>query len=480
PDERGAGQLGHLDLGHPGVVAGPEGLGQAGAGLVVVGGVGGVVEPVGEHVAGHRPQHLGHEGHDHDALDAAVGLLAQAALEQRDGDGEEDRDEGQRRPGVPGQPGGADRHDEQVGRRREGPGVAGHLLPGRQPEARGQLAHRASAGPGPAPWVGHPPLCTARITSRFRLPATGGPPRAGGRGAGVAAGPWAAGGGGAPAPTGPPTTEPPAAAGGGDGGGRPATCPEPGDGAVPWEDGPSAELVTLAEGGDGEPRVRAAVHPLPDHEGDPWSQWGQGVVLPDGRSLSAVGDHLGRDGNSYLYELDPEAGRLTLVADVASVAGHEPGDWGYGKVHAQMVVGPCGEVYATTYWGTRDGIEYGGSYEGDVLLRIDPERRTTESLGPVLAGHGVPSLAGWAAGGLLYAEAADPERFDPQRGAFVLLDMATGEQVFATPDEEDHRGFRAMAVDADGRVVFSRTDGRLARWDPATGELGDLDIQLPG
>src|SRR5690606_39863552 len=53
-------------------------------------------------------------------------------------------------------------------------------------------------------------------------------------------------------------------------------------------------------------------------------------------------------------------------------------------------------VYATTYWGTRDGIEYGGSYEGDVLLRIDPERRTTESLGPVLAGHGVPSLAGWA------------------------------------------------------------------------------------
>ena len=203
-------------------------------------------------------------------------------------------------------------------------------------------------------------------------------------------------------------------------------------------------------------------------------------MLPDGRSLSAVGDHLGRDGNSYLYELDPEAGRLTLVADVASVAGHEPGDWGYGKVHAQMVVGPCGEVYATTYWGTRDGIEYGGSYEGDVLLRIDPERRTTESLGPVLSGPGVPSLVGWAAGGLLYAEAADPERFDPQRGAFVVLDMATGEQVFATPDEEDHRGFRAMAVDADGRVVFSRTDGRLARWDPATGELGDLDIQLPG
>ena len=30
---------------------------------------------------------------------------------------------------------------------------------------------------------------------------------------------------------------------------------------------------------------------------------------------------------------------------------HEPGAWGYGKIHAQMVVGPCGEVYVATYWG---------------------------------------------------------------------------------------------------------------------------------
>jgi sugar lactone lactonase YvrE len=37
-----------------------------------------------------------------------------------------------------------------------------------------------------------------------------------------------------------------------------------------------------------------------------------------------------------------------------------------------------------------------------------------------------------------------------------------------------------MAVDAEGRVMFSRTGGRLARWDPATGELRDLDIELPG
>ncbi len=258
-----------------------------------------------------------------------------------------------------------------------------------------------------------------------------------------------------------------------------ATCAVPGDAAQPWEGGPSADLVTLADGGDG-PRVRAAVYPRPDHEGNPWSQWGQGVVLADGRFLSAIGDHLGRDGNSYLYEFDPAQETLTRIGDVASLAGHEDGDWGYGKVHAQMVAGACGDVYAATYWGTREDLVYEGSYRGDVLLRLDPAQRTSESLGPILEGHGVPSMAGWAEGGLIYAEAANPDLFDPQRGAFVVVDMATGDQVFATADEEDHRGFRAMAVDGEGRVLFSRTEGRLARWDPASGEVGELDIVLPG
>jgi hypothetical protein len=233
----------------------------------------------------------------------------------------------------------------------------------------------------------------------------------------------------------------------------PPECGYVGDGGQAWEDGPAADLVTLADGSDG-PRVSAAVYPRPDYAGDPWSQWGQGLVLSDGRFLSALGDHLGRDGNSYLYEYDPAEQRLMRIGDVATTAGHQPGDWGYSKVHAQMVAGPCGEVYAATYWGTRTDLQLGGSYEGDVVLRLDPEQRTTTNLGPILEGHGVPSLAGWAVGGLLYAEAAHPDLFDPQRGAFVVLDMATGERVYATDDEEDHRGFRSMAVDAEGRVMF--------------------------
>jgi hypothetical protein len=257
-----------------------------------------------------------------------------------------------------------------------------------------------------------------------------------------------------------------------------AQCPVAG-GGQPWSDGPSTELVTLADGSDGL-AVRAAVYPRPDYEGDPWSQWGQGVVLDDGRFITAIGDHLGPGGNSFIYEYDPADDRLTQISDVLSLTDHEDGEWGYGKIHAQMVEGMCGEVYAATYWGTVRDLSYEGNYRGDVLLRLDPGQRTIENMGVIAEEHGVPSMAGWTEGGLLYAEAANPELFDPQRGMFVALDMATGEQVFATPHEEDHRGFRAMAVDGQGRVLFSRTDGRLARWDPASGQLIDLDVTLSG
>ncbi len=260
---------------------------------------------------------------------------------------------------------------------------------------------------------------------------------------------------------------------------RSADCPNPVGEVQPWSDGPSAELVTLSDGGDG-PEVHAAVYPRPDYEGNPWSQWGQGVALDDGRFISAIGDHIGVDGNSYLYELDPASRRLTQITDVLSVAGLEPGEGGYGKIHAQMVAGPCGEVYAATYWGTVREVAYQGNYRGDILLRLDPAERTIENRGTIVEEHGVPSMAGWPDGGLLYVEAANPELHDPQRGAFAVLDMVTGEQVFATEDDEEHRGFRAMAVDANGGVLFSRSDGGLARWDPETGELTDLDIALPG
>jgi len=97
--------------------------------------------------------------------------------------------------------------------------------------------------------------------------------------------------------------------------------------------------------------VTGVVYPRPDYDGDPWSQWGQGVVLPDGRVISAIGDHLGRGGNSFIFVFDPATGVMTRVADVADSLSHPAESWGFGKVHGQMVLGEDGDVYFSTYWG---------------------------------------------------------------------------------------------------------------------------------
>ncbi len=224
--------------------------------------------------------------------------------------------------------------------------------------------------------------------------------------------------------------------------------------------------------------MRAVVYPGPAETGNPWTQWGQGIVTTAGHFLSATGDHLGADGNSYLYDYDPAVGELTMIGDVLSLVDHQPGAWGYGKIHAQMISGPCGEVYVTTYWGTRTDLAYGDGYDGDLLLRLDPAARTTTVLGVPVPGHGIPSLAGSPDAGTLYGEATEPTS-DPDGGSFFAYDIASGETTIVD-DSADHVGFRALAVDADGGALFTMPEGHLTRYDPQSGETERLPDALPG
>lgn len=256
-----------------------------------------------------------------------------------------------------------------------------------------------------------------------------------------------------------------------------AACRGSSDGGIAWQSNLTATAETIQERTVDQPGVDVVVYPHPGYAGRPWSQWGQGIVLDDGRLLSAIGDHVGADGNSYLYEYDPTTRMLTQFADALTVAGHEPGDWGFGKIHGAMVEGPCGEIFVSTYWGTRRGLTFTDSYQGDVLLRLNPESRTIENLGVILTGHGVASLASWPEGGLLYAEAADP--FGQKTGSFVVLDAETGELVFED-DDPSHGGYRSIAVDAQGRAYITWDGDGLARYDPATNTLESLEASMPG
>jgi hypothetical protein len=247
----------------------------------------------------------------------------------------------------------------------------------------------------------------------------------------------------------------------------------------PYTGGPTADLIDLGESNG--VRVEGLVFPHPDYEGNPWTQWGQGVVLPDGRFISAIGDHIGPDGNSFVYEFDPASGRLAMIADVLSYVDHVPGTWGYGKIHGQMSFGPCGEVYYSTYWGTYRGIRFEGNYRGDLLFRLDPYGQTVEPLTVPVDLHGQASLASSPAHGLVYGEAIDPVKKDNgvDEGPFFAYDVATGESVFVGPPTP-HVGFRAMIVDDSGKAYYSTGGGELAVYDPATGELGTHAQAIPG
>ncbi len=242
-------------------------------------------------------------------------------------------------------------------------------------------------------------------------------------------------------------------------------------------DGPRAQAQVLQENG---PRVEAVVYPRPEYKGNPWSQWGQGIVLADGRYLSTIGDHLGADGNSYLFVYDPDTRELTRFADVLSQVEHERGAWGYGKIHAQLVAGACDEVYVSTYWGSRKGLAYSSTYDGDLLFRIDPGTLALEPLGVPVPKHGIPSLAGFAPDGLLFGEAVDPAiSEDRDRGSFFVYDTERNGLAFES-EHGDHIGFRNILVGADGSAYIAAEGGRLLRWRPGGGELEELPATLPG
>lgn len=248
----------------------------------------------------------------------------------------------------------------------------------------------------------------------------------------------------------------------------------------PFYETDSVELAELGEV-DGV-RIIGAVYPHPDYEGRPWSQWGQGIVVEDGRFFSAIGDHQAEDGNSYVYEYDPGTNRLTMIGDILSYVDHVPDTWGYGKIHSQMVPGPCGEIYFSTYWGSFRSIAFEGNYTGDIIFRLDPFARTLQPLGVPVDFHGQPSLAAAPRHSLIYGESVDPAFKDldgDNRGPFFAYDVTTGQVVYQSPDQP-HVGFRSILVDAEGVAYYSIGDGRLQIFDPATEESATHDYRLPG
>jgi hypothetical protein len=165
-----------------------------------------------------------------------------------------------------------------------------------------------------------------------------------------------------------------------------------------------------------------------------------------------------------------------------STVPHEEGAFGYGKVHAQMVRGACGTVWAGTYWGTRDDLSYENGYEGDRLLEIDADALTIADRGAFAGEMGSPTMTVTTDGRTLVAGSVDVEASsdDADRGLLTVYDTVARETVTQI-DDPRQEGFRALGIDpSSGGVFYSVGDNQLAALDPASGEIGDLEVTMPG
>ena len=117
------------------------------------------------------------------------------------------------------------------------------------------------------------------------------------------------------------------------------------------------------------PTVDFVPFPLAHNNGNPWSSWGAGLYASNGRFYAAIGDHLATNGNSYLYEYNPDTKKLKAVGDIHDATNHKSGTTGHGKVHGQINEANDGFIYMVSYWGSKRGVVFDSFYKGSVILR---------------------------------------------------------------------------------------------------------------
>lgn len=207
-------------------------------------------------------------------------------------------------------------------------------------------------------------------------------------------------------------------------------------------------------------------------KGTLWSSWGDGCFATNGKYYTSVGDHLGKDANSYVCEYDPTTRILRRVIDVLQAIMHMLGLFGHGKIHSGIHEAADGWLYFSTYWGKPKEVEtaFQNGFPGSLLLRYDPRTGRTENLGPIVPKQGLPASHFDAQRNLLYFHAV-------YKGDITVYDVKAQKVKFVGGSDQSaaHRTFLGSA---DGRTYFSGQGG-LHYYDPKTNQLTKTQVTLP-
>lgn len=260
--------------------------------------------------------------------------------------------------------------------------------------------------------------------------------------------------------------------------------PAPGAAAAaeaPLKDlGADAGFVQVPAGATGSfdvarsaPAVRFGVLPGQYDGAELWSSWGDAVLASDGCFYTSIGDHDKPYGSAFIYKVDAERGTMRQVVNVNEVLGlTNSASYAPGKIHAPLVDGGDGWLYAVTYRGGA-----AADFRGDWLLRYELAGGRAESLGIMVPECSVPSMIYHAPSRMLYGLSVPGTNRKEPAPAFFAYSLEARKVVFSCPSLSGPS--RACFADAAGNVYWD-SDKRLGRYDVAAKKAAAPGAAIPG
>jgi hypothetical protein len=219
-------------------------------------------------------------------------------------------------------------------------------------------------------------------------------------------------------------------------------------------------------------------YPLPDDNRGVWSSWSQTLYASDGNFYSAISNHQGVDGRTYVIRYEPKTGNQTRVFDSYEVFNHIPGTYGHGKIHGQLDEYPKGKIVGLTYWGMPPlvteykGERWLGSVPGGRLFEIDIKSGTARDMGTPFARDSWPAFATDTKRGILFAHGFDKH--------FLAYDLNENEVLYAAlPPATIELSPRTVIADRVTGCSYSTNLERFVKFDPQTKQFIHLAVSAP-
>lgn len=234
---------------------------------------------------------------------------------------------------------------------------------------------------------------------------------------------------------------------------------------------PPAALADVSVASE-PPTVDLLFYPGQTYEGNPWSNWGDGVAV-DGKYYSAIGDHRGPEGNAFVYEYDAASRELRLLVNLREVLDLPRGHYTPGKIHSRIDLGRDGCLYFGTHRGSTRVTTDEYHYHGDWILRHDPSSGRTGivSRGPV--GQQCIPCSVLDPNRLIFYGGTQAGDVNDKRHLFFAYDAAGKELLYSGYGGP---GRYMMFSSSTGRVYFCPgLEGPLHRYDP---DAGGAPVQL--